>query len=62
MEKKRFIWKADDCWTRPVGMGGRIKLERGKVYDVSEVGEKVVEVWVRQGVAEYEKIKKDGGK
>ena len=53
MEKK-FIWLADDCFSRRGS-----KLERGKSYREEDFPEGSVEVWVKEGKAKWAKEKKE---
>jgi hypothetical protein len=48
MNKKRFEWLVDSCFTAP-----GLKLEKGQAYDAEAFGLEIVEEWVRSGAAKY---------
>ena len=48
MNKKRFEWLVDSCFT-----GSGLKLEKGQAYDVEAFDLAIIEEWIRSGAAKY---------
>ena len=49
MKGKKFVWLKASA----VASGGKM-LDTNKAYDVKDFGEKIVDIWIRDGYAKYE--------